>query len=107
MNHRLQSRHHAPNRENQTFFLSCMIDSELKIETGRQEACSPTEHDHCRYSVWGKYFPEQEGKLKDNIGDVKDCQQPLILISHQMEVVRHSSYNCVANVAAIEKGKHI
>ena len=39
-----------------------------------EKACSPTEHDDCRYPVRGEYLPKKEGEFEDNVGDVKYCQ---------------------------------
>ena len=47
-----------------------------------EKACLPTEHDDCRYPVRGEYLPKKEGEFEDNVGDVENCQQPLISISH-------------------------
>lgn len=94
VNCRLQSRHHAPSGAILGLLLSPLIDSELgeggawgkrekaERQKERGEACSPTEHHDCCYSVRGKDFPEKEGEFENNVGNIENCQQPLISISH-------------------------
>ncbi len=74
---------------------------------GRGKACSPAKHDDCCYSMRGKDFPKKKGKFEYNIGDVKNGQQPLVSISRQVKVTCCTGYDGIANITAIEKGKHI
>lgn len=79
------------------------------VERGRlQGRCQAPNHEvSSGPDVRRHNLPKDGGPLKDDVGDVKDGQQPLVVGVVEAELLAHAGGLGIANVGAVEEGEQI
>ena len=55
----------------------------------------------------GENLPEEQRKFENDVRDVKDGQEPFVLIVLQFQIVAHPSEFRIPYVSSIEESKHV
>ena len=69
--------------------------------------CLPEEDDDGCNPMRRIELPEEERKLKNNVGDVENGQEPFVSITNQVKVLTHTSNDRITNIATIEGVEHV